>query len=326
MISVQTQQILVPKQVYIGDRAEIRCSFTSESPVLKSLTEKGSAELSVQGFSGNLNFLEYEIKEVQLVPSGVNYYNLIVSFVPWRTGSIQLPPFEIKGMETNSADATGESDNALLITFQPENIVSLTEKDSITTIKGFTSPLLLPGTIYKLYGGLIAAVLFLIVAIRLIIKHKAVAAFIKNRCLKRKYNKNRKTTIKALEKLKNQNQKDKTELSDHDVAEQIQKIMRSYLEVRFEYPFMQTVTSQLEGAFSKFQMIINSSEKINASKDIVKVFEKTDLIRYKAGAIFEAEEKNKTITLLINGIEIIEAPDLKAESEESELSKEDENA
>ena len=307
MISVQTQQILVPKQVYIGDRAEIRCSFNIDSQVLKLSTEKGTTKLSLDNFCDSLDFTQYEIKEVQLVPSGVNYYNLVVSFVPWRTGNIQLPDYKLT--EKDSAN------EEFIIHFEPVSIVSLTEKDSITVLKDITPPLLLPGTIYKIYGGLIALLIFLIVAIRLIVKHKAVALFIKNRMLIRKYNKNKKQTIKQLNKLCDS---EGTEaINDHDVAEQIQKLMRNYLEVRFEYPFTKTVTSEMSAAFEKATCGLLSEEKRNACDEIISVFVRTDFIRYSSDGKFLDEERKKIVQKLMNDIEIIESADLKSEEEEN---------
>ena len=157
MITVQTQQVLVPKQVYIGDRAELRCTFST------------SAKIKAEGFCGELDYNQYDIKDVKLQPSGVNTYTLTIAFVPWRTGDIIIPDYRLS--EEVSSDE-------MIIHFNPVNIVSLTQKDSITTLRDSASPLLLPGTIYKLYGSLIAAILVLIVGIRLIVKHKDVAFFI----------------------------------------------------------------------------------------------------------------------------------------------------
>ena len=164
MITVQTQQVLVPKQVYIGDRAELRCTFST------------AAKIKAEGFCGELDYNQYDIKDVKLQPSGVNTYTLTIAFVPWRTGDIIIPDYKLSE-EAGSAGAEASSDE-MIIHFNPVNIVSLTQKDSITTLRDSASPLLLPGTIYKLYGSLIAAILILIVGIRLIVKHKDVAFFI----------------------------------------------------------------------------------------------------------------------------------------------------
>ena len=45
MATISPQQILIPKKVYIGDTAELRCTFNSPDPFLKQLTSSGTAEL-----------------------------------------------------------------------------------------------------------------------------------------------------------------------------------------------------------------------------------------------------------------------------------------
>ncbi|MCQ2592279.1 MAG: hypothetical protein MJ188_05800 [Treponema sp.] len=247
MITLQTQAVLVPKQVYVGDRAELRCSFFSEYEGFKNAVKDGPVNLSLEGFLTELDFSEYEIREVNLVPSGINYYNLIVSFVPWKTGGIQFPDYDLgkavqlslSGNGENSLD--GQNSANYFVHFDKFSIVSVTETQGITALKEYSAPLLLPGTVYKLYSTAIVLVILLIFIIRLVIMHKKVGRFVRQLILKHKYGRNKKQCVKKLMLLK------KTELSSHDFGEQIQKIIRSYLEFRFEYPFTKTVTSEMTG-------------------------------------------------------------------------------
>ena len=281
MITVQTQQVLVPKQVYIGDRAELRCTFST------------SAKIKAEGFCGELDYNQYDIKDVKLQPSGVNTYTLTIAFVPWRTGDIIIPDYKLS--EEVSSDE-------MIIHFNPVNIVSLTQKDSITTLRDSASPLLLPGTIYKLYGSLIAAILILIVGIRLIVKHKDVAFFITRLVSSAKNNSNRRRTIKQLGKIAKN-----TQLSDNESAAEIQKTLRTYLEKRFDYPFSKTVSSELSAAFTKLTGGLLSEEKQDAYDDIVIAFVRTDYIRYSSASKFNDDEKTALVKKLINDIETIES-------------------
>ncbi len=287
MITVQTQQVLVPKQVYIGDRAELRCTFST------------AAKIKAEGFCGELDYNQYDIKDVKLQPSGVNTYTLTIAFVPWRTGDIIIPDYRLSA-EVGSAGAEASSDE-MIIHFNPVNIVSLTQKDSITTLRDSASPLLLPGTIYKLYGSLIAAILVLIVGIRLIVKHKDVAFFITRLVSSAKNNSNRRRTIKQLGKIAKN-----TQLSDNESAAEIQKTLRTYLEKRFDYPFYKTVSSELSAAFTKLTGGLLSEEKQDAYDDIVIAFVRTDYIRYSSASKFCDDEKPALVKKLINDIETIE--------------------
>lgn len=303
MITVQTQQVLVPKQVYIGDRAELRCTFSS------------AAKIKAEGFCGELDYTQYDIKDVKLQPSGVNSYTLTISFVPWRTGDIIIPDYKLS--EDTGTGTTQAASDELIVHFSPVNIVSLTQKDSITTLRDSASPLLLPGTIYKLYGSLIVAILILIVGIRLIVKHKDVAFFVSRLVSSVKNNSNRRRTIKQLGKIAKN-----TQLTDNDVAAEIQKNLRTYLEKRFDYPFSKTVSSELSVVFTKLTGGLLSEEKQNAYDDIVIAFVRTDYIRYSSASKFGDDEKTVLIKKIINDIETIES----TKSEKSNAKENSENA
>ena len=59
MIYIQTKQSIFPKAIYIGDRAELRCSFKSEAQL-----SEGAA--SVQAFTQALDYSVYDIKDISL--------------------------------------------------------------------------------------------------------------------------------------------------------------------------------------------------------------------------------------------------------------------
>ena len=287
MASFSVQQILIPKKVYIGDQAELRCTFNSPSTELKQLLNKesnGQTELSLVSLESS----DYDIKSVTLSSAGVDFYQLSVNFIPWKTGEIQFPPLTIDGTD-------------LIIEFHPVQIVSLVSTDSnnATTLRDTASPLLLPGTTYKLYGALTALIIILIVLIRIIIKRKSIQFFLETKRLQRKYKKNKKQTIRALRQISD-------ETSDSETAALIQKIMRNYLEVRFDYPFTNATTSELMKGWQKVTGGLLSDSKEEAFGDIAACFIRTDFIRYSKGTLFNANEKSELIQKLIDRIEILE--------------------
>lgn len=312
MVNIQIKQNLIPKQVYIGDSAQLLCSFNSNSEILKALmADKDKITLPLENFIQDLDFTEYDIKEITLTKAGIDYYNLNLSFVPWRTGQLNFPDYRLFSESIENQE--------IIIVFEPFSISSLTEEKSITSIKDIEAPLLLPGTIYKLYGGIIVFIILLIIVIRLIVKHKKVIEFLRKRASIRKYRRNKKQALKQLNLLcKNKNEEDVI------AAEKIQKIMRKYLDIRFDYPFSKTVTSQMNYAFEQINNQINnqmnnqsddeennslsilSEKKIAACKEIVKAFEKTDFIRFSQEHDFKDEEKLSFIQKLIENIEILE--------------------
>ena len=292
MQTITAQQILVPKKVYIGDTAELRCSFNNGSPALRELVSNGTTKLTLVNY--NTTTQEYNIKSISLAPAGIDYYQLTVTFVPWKTGLIQLAPFEIESAE-------------LTVEFQPVQIVSLISTDSTnaTTLRDTAAPLLLPGTAYKLYGSLGAFILLLIVLIRIIIKRKSLMFYINTKRLLRKYRKNKKLTLKRLRELTAGH----TDSSDAAMAETIQKILRNYLEVRFDYPFTKTVTAELHKGWQTATGGLLSDAKEEAFGDIIAGFIRTDFIRYSSKGAFKDGEKQLLIEKLIADIETLEKGD-----------------
>ena len=326
MTIITPQQILVPKKVYIGDRAELRCTFNSPNPALKELTLQGQgqsqggpgglgglgaqggqnpqAAQGSQGLQGitklplvsQSNTEDYVIKEVTLAPAGVDFYQLTVTFVPWKTGEITFPPMEIEGTE-------------VIIEFQPLQIVSLitAENAATTTLHDTAAPLLLPGTAYRLYGALAAIILVLIIAIRLFVKHKSLIFYINNKKLLKKYKKNKKQAKKALYKIADT--AGQADFNAKTAAEDIQKVLRNYLEVRFGYPFTRTVTSEIMAGWQSVTGGLCSEKKEEAFGEIAAAFIRTDYIRYRKGGAFEKDELVKLVEKLVLLIETLEKPE-----------------
>ena len=290
MAIISPQQILVPKKVYIGDTAELRCTFNSPNQTLKTLTAQGTTKLPLVSQSSTE---EYIIKDVSLSPAGVDFYQLTITFVPWKTGDLQFPPMEIE-------------DADLILEFQPLQIVSLitAENAATTTLHDTAAPLLLPGTAYKLYGTLAGIILILIILIRLFVKRKSLMFYINNRRLLKKYKKNKKQTKRALYKIADT--ADEPDFNAKAAAENIQKLLRNYLEVRFDYPFTRTVTADIMTGWQTVTSGLCSEKKEEAFGDIASCFIRTDYIRYSKRGAFEKDELVKLVEQLVKNIETLE--------------------
>lgn len=316
MAHMKSQQVLVPRQVYIGDSAELKCSFETDSVLFRNIVaQKGVIELSKEFFAEEVDVEKYDIKSVTISSSGYNNYTLTVSFVPWRTGNLELPPFDMGAALNSDAEI-------YVMGFQNFEVISITKTESLNTLRDIQSPLLLPGTTYKIYGLIILLLILFAAIIRIIMKRKALAFFFKNEMLLWKYKKNKKATIKQLQKLEQAKY-----LEDAQIASEIQKITRSYLEFRFDYPFTKLVSSEIMEGFNKATCNLMSDKKIFAAEEIVRIFVRTDYIRYGKNVSFERDEKQRIISSLINSIETLETFDAPEEEEEKvEVVGEGENA
>lgn len=292
MASISPQQILIPKKVYIGDTAELRCTFNSPDPFLKQLTSSGTAELPLVSQSTEPQE-EYVIKNISLSPSGIDFYQLTITFIPWKTGDLLFPSMEIEGSD-------------IVLEFQPIQIVSLiaNENTNTSTIRDTAAPLLLPGTTYKLYGTLSVFVIFLLICIRIILKRKNILFYINQKRLLKKYKKNKKQTIRNLYKIADEAEAAK--IDDQTAAENLQKSLRTYLEIRFDYPFTHTVASEIMQGWQTATGGLLSDTKTEAFGNIAASFIRTDFIRYSKNGKFEENELINLIEKIISQIQILE--------------------
>ncbi len=328
MTGIDTQQILLPKKVYIGDSAELRCTFNSNSLYLKDFVGSESVSLSLNAFTQELNSQDYNIQKITLSSAGVDYYQLSITFVPWKTGTIILPPYNVSANFDTSNPLTSFSlADQIEINFEPVNIVSIVEQNQVQGLSPSAPPMLLPGTSYKLYSALIIFVLFILLLIRSITKREQIAFFIRHKKLLWKYKKNRRLTIRALESLLKPVSKKNPAKNDKEFAEALQKILRNYLEVRFEYPFSKTVTSGFMGAFHKifggtedFSSLM-SEEKENACIKMTGIFTRSDYIRYSAGATLDEAGRRNIIEESEEAVAQLEgdSPDAQTEREASNV-------
>ena len=292
MATISPQQILIPKKVYIGDTAELRCTFNSPDPFLKQLTSSGTAELPLVSQPTEPQE-EYVIKNISLSPSGIDFYQLTITFIPWKTGDLLFPSMEIEGSD-------------IVLEFQPIQIVSLiaNENTNTYTIRDTAAPLLLPGTTYKLYGTLSVFVIFLIICIRIILKRKNILFYINQKRLLKKYKKNKKQTIRNLYKIADEAEAAK--IDDQTAAENLQKSLRTYLEIRFDYPFTHTVASEIMQGWQTATGGLLSDTKTEAFGNIAASFIRTDFIRYSKNGKFEENELINLIEKIISQIQILE--------------------
>ena len=292
MATISPQQILIPKKVYIGDTAELRCTFNSPDPFLKQLTSSGTAELPLVSQSSEPQE-EYVIKNISLSPSGIDFYQLTITFIPWKTGELLFPSMEIEGSD-------------IVLEFQPIQIVSLiaNENTNTSTIRDTAAPLLLPGTTYKLYGTLSVFVIFLLICIRIILKRKNILFYINQKRLLKKYKKNKKQTIRNLYKIADEAEAAK--IDDQTAAENLQKSLRTYLEIRFDYPFTHTVASEIMQGWQTATGGLLSDTKTEAFGNIAASFIRTDFIRYSKNGKFEENELINLIEKIISQIQILE--------------------
>lgn len=313
-------QVVIPKQVFIGDTAELRYSFHNTNSLLKEYAKKELKtykEIPLSGFVDGIDTSSYSIKKVHLIQTGENNYTISVTFVPWKVGKIQLSSFDITGALLENTDLQ----NQVIVDFETVEILSIIEQKNLTAeINAPQNPKLLPGTIYGIYFNIIFILAFFVAILLLLIKHKSVNLWLKNQKLKLKYRKNKNETLKNISKILENYEKNDNE---KEFCESIQKILRQYLENRFDCPFKNATASEIVSKYYQITLGILSEKKNSAVEDIGSVFVRTDFIRYsdsknvQDNMKFSLSEAKEICNRLNKSIIIIETQEQNIENKEN---------
>lgn len=134
--------VLVPREVFVGDAAELSFKTGALNAVLKPGAEEtvppGDVAVSPEVTVSSVTVRREESSST-----------VVVRFVPWNTGLVRLPPF-----------AYGK----VRVVPPPIRVSSLSERTGITSLEPPRPPIVVPGTTFALYA-LVAAILAFFVAL-----------------------------------------------------------------------------------------------------------------------------------------------------------------
>ncbi len=139
-ISASGEAVLVPREVFVGDRAQLTFSVSSlELP-------KGEVyEVPVSEIASS----EDATLESIVATSDLQGTTVSIFFIPWRTGVVKLPSFTVEKVRI----------------VPPEiRISSIVDKTGRSSLEPARPPLLVPGTTWLAYGYIAAGVLSLFAA------------------------------------------------------------------------------------------------------------------------------------------------------------------
>jgi hypothetical protein len=144
--------LLIPHEVFVGDTAE----FSFSTGDFKDLLEPGTLFVVPPEAIPVSSDLTIESIVVARKASPDVDSSVTIRFRPWISGVLRLPSFTLKGTRVSPP---------------PTRIASLAEKTGKTELEGPRAPLLLPGTIWLIYGfggaALLAALALIVFSSRL---------------------------------------------------------------------------------------------------------------------------------------------------------------
>ncbi|WP_407398041.1 hypothetical protein [Treponema sp.] len=273
-----TLQVMVPRDVFIGDSGQIQYSF--RSPVdffafTETVASNETMEIDLKAEDFLEDPLSCLVTKTTLSRTGINY-NLCITFVPWKTGIIKFRKFNleeicVEGKENISADFN--------IELSPVLILSLAEKLGTTTLRPPKAPEVLPYTNYYLWFFLVLAVIVFSLLCTAIIRLPDIIRKWKEIKTRIGFYKNAVKTKRHLNMLL------RKKITDADFSEQWQMILREYLEYRFKTPFASVTGKNIEFKIMTVTGGMMGDRQERAVEDLTADFVRTNYIRFASGSI-----------------------------------------
>ena len=155
------RQTLLPKEIYVGDTAQLSYVFQCQVD-LYSLARKGGGVSRMEGgilffdiSGGYFARMEDECSVTQLSMRQVGMtYTIVLDFIPWRPGKLEFIPLDMGKLCRTDTD--------IIISLEPVEVLSLSEKLGANSLRPPASPLLLPGTNYIVWTIIMLSVALLV--------------------------------------------------------------------------------------------------------------------------------------------------------------------
>lgn len=258
---------LVPKDVYVGDEAEIRFSFAWDGNLFAESKEQSASSFNSAEFDESLDST-YTIKSMHIMPS-TNGYVLSIIFIPWKAGFLNIPPFDL-------SETFDIATKPLPIDIPEVNIQSIVEKTGEKNIRPPTGPVIIPGTTYIVLGVILVIFVLLVLVFILLIRITTVKTWIKTFFRQIWASHNFRKASRDLILLEKQSAK-----MDADIfAAKLSVIIRRYLEGRFAHPFTAETTSSLMTVFNRLFAGTASNTTEDVMQSVYEICARCDFLRY----------------------------------------------
>lgn len=274
-------QALVPLEVYVGDVAELRYSFKLDSEIFSGQNFEKGIDVENIPFENLADALMIKSARFSMRE---NDCSLVIQFIPWRTGTIDFPAFDLISV-LDFDDMAKDENFSFKISLLPIEIKSVVEKTGRAEIQGSLPPLMVPGTSYVVFAFVVVAILFLAAIFRALVKFHDLKRWVLQMKVRRQRRRNSILTLRKLKKLlRNGN------LSDIEFCAGLQNVTRTYLSFRFDFPFESESALGISIAFQKIFLGEIPDFLFPILDDLTALFIRTDYIRYAHGSLDEKRE------------------------------------
>ena len=316
-LSAENLQIVMPRLIYIGDTVEVRYIFHSEANFIGA--DESAAQLQ---FRTDCDFFVSQAENFTVTKASLekhnSEYSLNISLVPWKTGFLQIPPFNISSLVSFSQnEQSAKKTPSFIITLSPIEVKSLVQKTGNYSFLPQANPIVLPGTTAFLIALSILALIVFAALLFILLHLPRVVRFVENFSYLYSLKKNSRKTIKKLLSL----QKESAKISsDKDFSEKVQHILRGFLKKRFARDFSSVTTKAFYPIFVDLSGGELGEHQENAVESLVTIFNRLDFVRFSENAKFLSASENggspERDSVCENSIHLIEEFDDDSDFEE----------
>ncbi len=287
IIGIYAQTLSIsPKEVYVGDEAEIRFSFEWNGELFSNHEEQLVHVIHSSSIEESLDN-SYTIKSLQLFPSH-NGYELSIIVVPWKAGTLNLEPFDL-------ATLFDINTTSILIDIPEIEIQSILAQVHEKEIRAPLGPVIIPGTTYILVVIVIILFVLCLLIVIILIRFPLIKAWVKSFVGKIWASDNLKKASKDLILLS----KHSSSLEAKIFAARLSIIIRTYLEGRFYHPFTAEATSSFFTIFDELFAGTTSSKAESFLQDLYEICVRCDFLHYAGNETEKAPLTQAEIESLI---------------------------
>lgn len=289
------QTVVLPRDVFVGDEMEIRCTFSCDVALLDENVL--SSDITVDDIP------DMTVKSVTLQKAGSSYM-LSMLCIPWSLGDIEIPPILIYSMEQSTDNP--DEDVRIFLDVPAVTIKSIVTYTGASDLRPAKAPLLIPGTTWVIYILSIIGITIIVTLVIILIKfrsfRKKVHAVV-SACLVVKNYHSLKYQLRKL-------MKGKKPVSDVQFADIVSHLIREYISCRFAYNFRSETPAGVVEAFERITCGLFAVEVGEAVQELSEVLVRCDYIRFSgdegANGVLSAEERVRICVTVINAAVCLE--------------------
>lgn len=290
------QMIVLPRDVFVGDAMEIRCTFSCDVTLLP--TEVLSVEISP------VEIQNLTVNNITLQRAGSSYM-ISMLCVPWSVGAIDIPPIVV-------SEHCVDFDSTVSLDIPEITVKSIVNYTGATELRAAKAPLLIPGTTWVIYllsiVGIVLLVVIIVILIRFRTFRKKVRTVVSSLI-----------TVKSYHSLKYQMKrltKSKKPVTDKQFASAVSHLIREYISCRFSYNFRSETPAGVVTEFERLSCGLFSVEAGVAIQSLSDVLVRCDYVRFSGddgeAGTFPQEERQRICGEVINAAVCLEKDDRNA--------------